>query len=228
MKKLIDILKNEIIPQLSKTSIDQTAAASGVGSRRLSLTLSTASGIPFTVTPSRSYHNVTNKIADNRYDELARVKAKRRSSGVTSLQENESVCPFHAMLAVRKRNQRITADAKAEDRHTSRASHTLTYHGEALRQNTLRELVDKVLDEKSPLRKTQRFLANLFGPKHDSASFNSTKSYSSIPGPKGLPILGSVLDYTFLGPFSAREFNVAMKARHERYIRQILQSQLIQ
>ena len=41
------------------------------------------------------------------------------------------------------------------------------------------------------------------------------KSYDSIPKPRTLPLLGSVLDYTPLGKFTPMEFDKALATRHK-------------
>lgn len=45
---------------------------------------------------------------------------------------------------------------------------------------------------------------------------SKAKSYSQIPGPRGIPFLGSVLEYTAIGRFSPKEFHKALRHRHTR------------
>ena len=44
----------------------------------------------------------------------------------------------------------------------------------------------------------------------------NAKPFSSIPGPKGLPLLGSALEYTFIGRFTPKEYHKALMHRHRR------------
>uniref|UniRef100_UPI000180D255 probable cytochrome P450 12a5, mitochondrial n=1 Tax=Ciona intestinalis TaxID=7719 RepID=UPI000180D255 len=48
-------------------------------------------------------------------------------------------------------------------------------------------------------------------------SVREVQSYSEIPGPRGLPFLGSVLEYTAIGKFSPKQFHKALRSRHGRY-----------
>ena len=42
------------------------------------------------------------------------------------------------------------------------------------------------------------------------------KSYDRIPGPKGIPFLGSALEYTMFGKFSPKEYHKALEHRHNK------------
>ena len=62
-------------------------------------------------------------------------------------------------------------------------------------QNGLQQLLDKTPELKTESR---------------------VKSYGEMAGPKGLPFFGSALDYTFLGPYSPKEYTTALKDRHQK------------
>ncbi len=50
---------------------------------------------------------------------------------------------------------------------------------------------------------------------HPAPQVKEHQGLADLPGPRGLPLLGSALDYTMLGPYSPNEFTVALRDRHE-------------
>ena len=70
------------------------------------------------------------------------------------------------------------------------------------------------------LRKLKRQLQNglhqIFSKTPELKTESRVKSYGEMAGPKGLPFFGSALDYTFLGPYSPKEYTTALKDRHEK------------
>ena len=58
----------------------------------------------------------------------------------------------------------------------------------------------------------------LFGKVPKQKNESEVKSYDEMVGPKGLPFLGSALDYTFLGPYSPKEYTIALKDRHQKLV----------
>jgi len=63
----------------------------------------------------------------------------------------------------------------------------------------------------------QNGLQQLFGKTPELKTESRVKSYGEMAGPKGLPFFGSALDYTFLGPYSPKEYTIALKDRHEKF-----------
>ena len=69
---------------------------------------------------------------------------------------------------------------------------------------TLENIKKKIIPFFSPFQKTR-------------SGFKATaKPYHCIPGPRGIPVFGSALDYTVLGKFSPQEFHVALQNRHKK------------
>ena len=64
-------------------------------------------------------------------------------------------------------------------------------------------------------KKITRYLMS-FAFQQQEIGESSAKPYSSIPGPKGLPLLGSALEYTMLGKFSPKEYNKALEYNHNK------------
>ena len=62
----------------------------------------------------------------------------------------------------------------------------------------------------------QNGLQQLFGKTPELKTESRVKSYGEMAGPKGLPFFGSALDYTFLGPYSPKEYTTALKDRHQK------------
>ena len=56
----------------------------------------------------------------------------------------------------------------------------------------------------------------LFGKVPKLNVESKVKSYDEMVGPKGLPFFGSALDYTFMGPYSPKEYTTALKDRHQK------------
>ena len=63
------------------------------------------------------------------------------------------------------------------------------------------------------VKKLQRYFAS-FDNQDEEAT--AVKPYSRIPGPKGLPLLGSALQYTALGKFSPKEYHKALEYNHNK------------
>ena len=64
----------------------------------------------------------------------------------------------------------------------------------------------------------QNRLQQFFGKTPDLKTESRVKSYGEMAGPKGLPFFGSALDYTFLGPYSPKEYTTALKDRHQKLV----------
>ena len=66
-------------------------------------------------------------------------------------------------------------------------------------------------------KKFQRYLASFATEKKENLDASAeVKPYLSIPGPKGLPLLGSALQYTALGKFSPKEYHKALEYNHKK------------
>ena len=57
-----------------------------------------------------------------------------------------------------------------------------------------------------------------FGKTPELKTESRVKTYEEMTGPKGLPFFGSALDYTFLGPYSPKEYTTALKDRHQKLV----------
>ncbi|XP_039260048.2 cytochrome P450 CYP12A2-like [Styela clava] len=205
------------------------------GKRRQSLTLATAWGEPYLgksvlqqATPVRKFHpethfkmavksqgNVAVKTDDSRVD----VQNRRRSSQAATLStENVSRCPFHAVFGQKR---------AAYGEHDLSAAH-VNSRGDVISQpadsssetivTSMKQLITTYHDTKRNGRKRLlNFLKNFSKTDYGTTVSSNTRAYSDIPGPRGLPLLGSVLDYTFLGPFSPRQFHKALLSRHSKF-----------
>jgi len=83
-------------------------------------------------------------------------------------------------------------------------------------QNTNKQTYKLV---KSVAKKFCRYLASFNVVTKEEKVGGSTakaKPYLSIPGPKGLPFLGSALQYTALGKFSPKEYHKALEYNHNK------------
>lgn len=210
IRRIINIAVRENTPVATSKQIDWSRATPSVVRRRRSLTLSTTSGLPFTVNPSSRYHQVTKQLVERTSDDFNNpIKTTRKSSGVTSLPNPEKLCPFHAMISRERQSNGLDVT------HAAQTSHVFPNLGAAFMQRIFGQFRGKSLKDDSNLRQSSSLLSTLTTRKRDLTS-TTYKSYGAIPGPQGLPFLGSVLDYTFLGSFRPREFHKAIQTRHAK------------
>ena len=128
------------------------------------------------------------------------TNVRRMSYTLKNADERRSLCPFNANTPL-KRYQSISLNGVPAE-ETCPFSSKFAFKSFAV---GMEEVKDKM---------AQFFLP---APQNNSAAIHSSaKPYNSIPGPKSLPGFGSALDYTKIGKFSAQEFHVALRDRHNK------------
>ena len=68
----------------------------------------------------------------------------------------------------------------------------------------------------SIMKKLQKYLTTFTTKNSKSEEPAAVQPYANIPGPRGLPLLGSALNYTALGKFSPKEYHKALQYNHKK------------
>lgn len=197
--------------------------------RRRSLTLATNLGQPYVnhyytktaeKTCKRKVHISTKKettaleFASHMKYEIGKENLTTVSSA--QFESTASQCPFHSLFT--SKNDKVTSqklNGYSQARELSVASNLGDLSETGKMSNTFGKMIkDLNVIRRKVMTDVTRIYGHIF--QDERAANTSTKYYSEIPGPRSLPFLGSVLDYTFLGPFTPRKFHEAIFARHEK------------
>jgi len=142
----------------------------------------------------------------------APVTGGRRQSGMAaSARSNTTGCPHLAKLENMMAADQFSLQRRRSSANFALPKKSIDVNPQACPYHHLMDLAANATNK--AIRIGQRLKEQIFP---NQKTLSATKSYSEIPGPTGLPFFGSALEYTFLGRFSPKEFDKALKERHTR------------